>query len=851
MVGFKDNNNTNTLLHTHTYSMSRANMIQTQNIEEVYQEKNASGKHMRLMEEAAIRHELGEKATRLTGDEFDVESFGVTGLSVLSRSKSNLFFELDKKDRIELSLDYLIKKSTGEGANTLKGKRRLTGRLFTNQKPTSMLPRNELSSDLKFGMSDSAMADYKSGSILPAIAEWANPTATHDLKEVNGHSIVSRTARGEDYRHMMIKGMLYLMQINSGYTCGSTDAKVAPGGTGIETMTRNCDLLFRLLHLGRLVINTDVLGDNELWVAQLCCEKYPQMIVKQDGKRSIYGNILMEKEDVSFIKFTEDKRRVRRQVMTPERWWKTLVRLACNLGALKDLLYAARYVLGLGTWFDLLARCPGSDQEPRTFLLDMPRSRGFSSCLEGSTLRRIDYISKPSNLWAVSGALIADVIFGQEMHNTMLYIIDRFGASNPKIFGSKAANSSICQSLMIERGYELSGVDNKWRLELIERTRRESVPWSYRYLIGILREVSTCIMRVNNGLYQARDLNFCSGTSPYLLVSGKLDSSVAVNQKVAINSRSWGMVRDAEVSWDLRNWMCVHGLLDQSWSLRGLGLVGNRGAARLTQRDMDSLLLASGVYELQFCEVNVSSQYVARSGSETLETNVIGLVRTYLGVELGGRKEWKKKIEPQLVPEEPKSTKTTVQRPPPREEFVPIVDLPEMVTVGGGRPKPGGGLEKGLGELEHSKGIEGYFRAQGSEVKMVDYGEDIEGNGGVAAVVNGLQALGVQGTDPLIDYITSSAGNDKDWFDAALIAEALEQAKMGLILADDYNGVVGAVGYGTAGLTPNAILGVYWHNGHYYTLDQAGDKTLHGELKLGGDHRSDALVVHQAEAKTS
>jgi len=811
-------------------------------VEEFYKDKSRTEEHMTRLRESEVWPQFGRKGVKLTTHEVDFGVLGVLGSGMLAKFRNiPLNFECEPNTCM-VKINTLLKQSEGRGASTAKGERKLAIPFNTDRDGTMLRAKNLKLSDGGYGISKTGADRHKVGSLFSTLVEWASPEHIMGYTMIDTSDVARRLAVGEDYKHMMFKGVLYLLQLSGGYTNRALGLKRNTAPQRVMRLTR--DQMITASHaLGDVVINLDVLGDAERGVADLLVRSYPSMIV---GGKNIFSNVRLAAEKASFVTFQDSPYKIGSPVSAPDVFWRTLVNLACSLGCVNDLVYAYNVAIGSCEWLDALASVPCDTA--RHMDLPFPASRGVGTCYDGCSLRSVDDVEGLSNLCSSSAMLVCGEMIAKLGTNAILYQVDKYGTSNQSLFGKKPGTNKMAWSCMQEHGGFDHLKHNPFFVETRARMGKPAMIWGYEYMQRIVRNVTpTMVSKTGQPTTSFTNALFDVGVLSLVGASGNMDASALVGVPMDLSALTLSLIADPIHSHKVRAWCAVHCLSEERFGYNGLGAIGKTMVHQMTETTQKRINLCDGVYQLQHSELTGCAGLQAREGAEALEDTRINYIRTYLNWQASGPDAGV--AERHVVEEQPEKEaeaaeiETTVDWRSKEAEAeaimveVPIVDLDDEARskIAADVETPGGGKARRDGELHAAlKGILHKHIGPNSFLEMVadDGGVvrpfDVPGDGlcGAHALHKSMELLDGRVDKQSVVARLKQVDQQDEWFADTSLARVAQENGYGLMVGEHTDdGVIRWHGYNMEGRPLSEALGVLHSGNHYYAVSPSKSGT--------------------------
>nr|CAH2618713.1 hypothetical protein [Mesotaenium kramstae alphachyrso-like virus]CAI5383904.1 hypothetical protein [Mesotaenium kramstae alphachyrso-like virus] len=235
---------------------------------------------------------------------------------------------------------------------------------------------------------------------------------------------------GSDYTGMFVKGLLYVKAAALAYSwdnvdCYETEAAV-PGvqwGTTRRQMMDAC-------MANKVVINTTGMTGSQVRMAQALVGEYPQeAVANEDGDTCIYSNITMPPVQGVLVDEREEIELPDDLIEPPEDMLNTLFTIAVMLDAVEDFAKAARCMEGTAIFLALLPH----KELSASLALDCCEPMGINSVMRSQEYPQ-NSMRPPSNLLALTRVVLADIAYGMDIFNAILYEIENMGLASTDVF---------------------------------------------------------------------------------------------------------------------------------------------------------------------------------------------------------------------------------------------------------------------------------------------------------------------------------------------------------------------------------------------------------------------------------
>lgn len=183
----------------------------------------------------------GVRDETMTGDEMDLRAIGATGVKILGNMKMGLLVKTPKPAMsLGLNINHLLVKegTSGSGVNSKKTECPFEVASFSKAPLLCLAATADAMHGIREGFSDTALDGVKAGSRAEEIIRWAGSVHHLDLKDTTGTALMRRINKGEDLRHLLVKGVLYLMQVNSAFTTNNRRWKQKPTVIEVQKISR-------------------------------------------------------------------------------------------------------------------------------------------------------------------------------------------------------------------------------------------------------------------------------------------------------------------------------------------------------------------------------------------------------------------------------------------------------------------------------------------------------------------------------------------------------------------------------------------------------------------------------------
>jgi len=472
--------------------------------------------------------------------------------------------------------------------------------------------------------SDLGINKHAVGSIFSQICNFQNNTAR--VSEFNYSNTITAIARKDSYLTLLVKGVLYLHQINMAYSANTGIKSTLPMSSYIHGNRSDIE---QLCGEYDVLINADILSDDELNMAALLMDSYPIMQNKVD---TVYNNIVMDAE-CGVILYGIDggtKRNIKKALSTPELFWRNLFSFAHRLCALDELALAFDVVRGRCYLSEQMIMMAGTNV---SMSMDLQRSHGIITILN-----QTDFYSCPSlvpctNLMACSAMLVVDMIIGTEMCNVLHYTVETVGAGNTSLWTTNSA--SAYRGLLKDKGWAVYSYENVFCRFINERCGGDikfevgkiysNGMGNYGYKLNKNKHNPLAISDVVNDYRVDNIFSYLFGRSGRLDSTTHFESSVKIG--AALHSASLNSIAESNKS---TNWFRAHGIDKERHNFGGLLNLGLKG---IDENGIDLINTTSnllGVYQMSYTIISVTNT-VGRQSYETITEDSGFWTRYYLG----------------------------------------------------------------------------------------------------------------------------------------------------------------------------------------------------------------------------
>jgi hypothetical protein len=773
------------------------------------------------------------KRTSISGDAFDVQCLGLVGSSILSSCQTALLHKLKTvSGGFDVKVRTLIKKLRGDGVGSIKSNATVSVKFYTVERRVTMQPRDDDLSQYLNGIVKLGIDGTKAGSIAEDVGRVVGRSAAYDMRFSNGHAICRRLAFGEDYRHMMIKGVLTHLTLNGLYTFGETNFRVADIMPTLFVAEPQM-VLFNLHTLERVVVNADLLTDEEIWTLAVIAGQYPQ--IKPVSKESIYTNLKLKADGVSMMTYVGRRwnQPSSDAVTPPELFGRNLLGIAESLGCVDDLAWAYNYILGMPDFYEHVFELRDFRKDrvganSITVDIDVPLSHGFRSVMERSAFKGVGEVVKATNLLSSSSILVVGGILGWECWNCILYQLDRYGLVLKQMYGNSLLRAGIGRSIITEYGYG-SVYGSSIKTEMMARLGKVDMPWDRLGLLETVVEAASLVgRRLLQGQFARIQYLFNVRVSPLFAFAGQGDVSSVVGKDLHIPFNAW-ITKNPGANRYMVGWFIVHGLSVEQWTMIGLGGAAFKGTTAWSSTQIDLVSQALGDYASVNSQITLTNANEPRSGAELLLENATFFEKTYFGSE--ERNLWQelkegrtaKVVKP--VPIDDKG-ETTLNRPRP---MVTKSSLPEAAKLaraqGSITTSEIDKVKSRLGPAEALKGAAGFIRhvAPNGKIRMSNTPSD--GLCAASALEYSLERLGVVLDRGTLRAQLNDLTDRANWFSAEEISNLAIQYGFGVMVGiRNTAGTIDMHPTNVANVDADNIVCIIHDEGHFWYYDPEGDR---------------------------
>ena len=851
---------------------------------EEQKDSNPTRNHMNAMEKEA-KEAIVEKGKMYNGVDLDGELYPPAERLIVGTHKGPMLAKF-RECCPTVETRHVIKKINGDGKSSLTGTHEHELEWFTDSEvKLRVCARSGRGDQGEIGWTDKGIDYGKAGSLYSSITEWLPDMGISEVDAVSMAGVLDALASGDNYTMLFVKAVLTLRMISVGYTVEETEFMCTADFP--RYMVGNKKDKVGVIGDKSCTIDLDVLGERERFVALLCSMPYPSINCKSGQLSCIYERIAVPACDVKFV--CSERHVYKRMVPSPEKFWKSIIGLACKLGAVDNLVTAFRVTRGWASFTSQLAKLGVANH---SFQLDCPPTTGARSVLMDSNMSRVDTVVTPTNLACSVAELVCDWACGVEMASMFFHLSDEFALANKELNRnvSRRAYSSVGDSMLREAGFYDYGDENSFYTEMRDRFETKVLVLGDEALKRLIRDVGGLMMAAtkrDDYSYQARamvrevkNMTFTAYYGPLWSVN----ATSVLGFDMAINSSTWGATaKERKPVFEMRNWMDLYGLSDKTLVLSGYNAIQKMGVEAIEQEDMKKISGANGIYCETYREVGWISKYRPRVGTETVERDRLEFMKTYLAAET---------IEE--LPESPPTVDEVENETEPagrrfrgslgdkKKEHGDKKDKPgeEVVKPGEGEenmpPEPDGEKEKDKGKgkvTDPKKDVTGrlnntFGSARGKPSKnnkagsyngstvvgahgfdrdvALDKGmyliNEVPGEGYcvIQAIASGMREIGRPVTDEELYHYAHQATGDRNWFDINEISTLLAAEGIGLVVYDIEKRLL--TGIGTEGMPATSIVGITFSGKHCDSISR-----VKGRRKIPGpkyiEETDDAAVM--------
>lgn len=452
--------------------------------------------------------------------------------------------------------------------------------------------------------SDMLADGNKSGSYAREITNLLPSVAAGQVDKSTTAGLMIKKSVGNDIKHLMIKGVLYLQMITHLYMIRESGVRVGRFNRGTLQIPK--DYITSGIHDGAdLIVLRECLSVETNTVLRLCAAQYP--VLSRVTGRSKYTNIHLEADNLKVVTYDPNNALniSPALVLHPERWWEALCSLATTLGALDDLCYAYNFVIGWPSYYDILS--VENVRVSASYILPVSKSHGIETLLGDGPLRRIDVLTGNTNKLASCSMLILDYIVGSSSLGVILDNIDDAGFADRDTYGDNLARSEIAMGVKCDMGICTGSLKDRLIIEIQYRHSKVGVPIGAHYGV-VLDNWSRTIGRAyrTNSDWQPNRLNIVVASQFGPRTRGfKMGALASVGSTLSFCMGDANYTKQGQKSWEISAWCVIYGFHYRRWLFVGPIIANKSGVGPVFRVFDESRFTIGGKYEASSCNISV------------------------------------------------------------------------------------------------------------------------------------------------------------------------------------------------------------------------------------------------------